>query len=150
MKPWFSIVLIASGCGAAAQLSNPSENLTDAVRSYNDGVRWERFAVAANHVPPKERGRFVEEMDRRSEEMRITDYELVTVDARGPREARVHVKVSWYKDTEHVLRLTHAVQTWERHGKVWWMVDEAKLRGADMPGLADRGSDTSEREPNPL
>jgi hypothetical protein len=29
------------------------------------------------------------------------------------------------------------VQTWERHGKGWWMVDESRLRGAPMPGLAE-------------
>jgi hypothetical protein len=145
MKLLTSIVLIgiASGCGAAQR--NGEDSLGEALRSYNEGVRWQRYAIAATRVPVKERSKFVEEMDRRSEEMRITDYEVVRVDARGPREARVHVKWGWYRDDEQVLRQTHATQTWERHGKTWLMVDEAKLRGADMPGLADRGV-----ESNPL
>jgi hypothetical protein len=41
---------------------------------------------------------------------------------------------------------THALQTWERHGKVWWMVDEARLRGAEMPGLAEPVSGPSARK----
>ena len=38
---------------------------------------------------------------------------------------------------EGTIHETHAVQTWERHGKAWWMVDESRLRGAPMPGLAE-------------
>ena len=69
--------------------------------------------------------------------MKITDYEVVKVDARGEREAQVQVKMSWYKSSEGTVHETHALQTWERHGKLWWMVDETRLRGAEMPGLAD-------------
>jgi hypothetical protein len=47
------------------------------------------------------------------------------------------VKVSWYKDSEGTLRETQAMQTWERHGKTWLIVDEARLRGTEMPGLRE-------------
>ena len=43
--------------------------------------------------------------------------------------------MSWYKDSEGTLHETQAVQTWELHGKAWLMVDESRLRGAEMPGL---------------
>ena len=39
------------------------------------------------------------------------------------------------------------MQTWERHGKAWMMVDETRVRGAEMPGLpepADPGRRSSE------
>jgi hypothetical protein len=127
------ISALVLGCGAGASESS----LPDTVRSFNDGVRWGRFEIAANAVPPKERAQFVDDMDERANDLKITDYEVVKVAPRGDREARVQVKLSWYKASEGTLRETHALQTWERHGKAWWMVDETRLRGAEMPGLAE-------------
>jgi hypothetical protein len=131
------VVMLLAACGARAQ---GTETLTESVRSFNDGIRWERFAMAASRIPPRERSQFVEDMDVRAEDLKITDYEIVRVDARGPREARVQIKVSWYRTSEGTLRETHAMQTWERQGKVWMMVAEARVRGAEMPGLSDPAS----------
>jgi hypothetical protein len=127
---WF--VLLA-GCASAKS----GDTLADSVRVYNDGVRWGRFAVAAKHVPPQERSTFVEDADERANDLKITDYEVVNVEAKGAREAVVQVKVSWYRESEGTLRETQALQTWERHGKTWWMVDEARLKGHEMPGLQE-------------
>lgn len=130
------IAILMLGCGAAMPHDEP--DLSESVRQFNDGVRWERFSVAAGAIPPKERSQFVDDMDQRAGDLKITDYEVVRVDPRGEREARVQVKLSWYKASEGTLHETHAVQTWERHGKSWWMVDEIRLRGAEMPGLSER------------
>lgn len=137
-----SLIVMASlallvACGGAR--SGGTETLSDSIRSFNDGIRWERFAIAAVRLPPKDRSQFVEEMDERATDLKITDYEVVRVDSRGESEARVHVKLSWYRTSEGTLRETHAMQTWERHGKEWMMVAEARMRGAEMPGLPDRG-----------
>ena len=126
--------VLAGACGARA---GGTETLTESVRSFNEGVRWERFAAAAVRIPPRERSQFVEEMDERAEDLKITDYEIVRVDARGAHEARVQVKLSWYRTSEGTLRETHAMQTWERQGKAWMMVAEARVRGAEMPGLPE-------------
>lgn len=130
------IAILMLGCGAAMPHDEP--DLFESVRLFNDGVRWERFSNAAGAIPPKERSQFVDEMDQRASDLKITDYEVVRVDPHGEREAKVQVKLSWYKGSEGMLRETHAVQTWERHGKSWWMVDEIRLRGAEMPGLSER------------
>lgn len=127
---WF--VLLA-GCASAKS----GDTLADSVRAYNEGVRWERFAVAAKHVPPKERSMFVDEADERAQDLKITDYEVLKVDARGDREAKVQIKLSWYRASEGTLRETQALQTWERHGKTWWMVEETRVKGDEMPGLSD-------------
>lgn len=127
-------VVVSGACGARAR---GTETLADSVRSFNEGVRWERFAVAAVRIPPRERSQFVEDMDQRAEDLKITDYEVVNVDARGPRAARVRVKLSWYRTSEGTLRETHAMQTWERQGQAWMMVAEARVRGAEMPGLPE-------------
>lgn len=134
MRAGLFAVIVLAACGARG---GSTETLTDSIRSFNEGVRWERFAVAASRIPPRERSQFVEEMDERAEDLKITDYEIVKVDARGSRAARVQVKLSWYRTSEGTLRETHAVQTWERQGKAWMMVAEARARGAEMPGLPE-------------
>jgi len=131
------------GC-AAAQRPEP---IGDAVRSYNEGVRWERFAMAAVYLPPKDRGTFVDEADQRAKDLKITDYDIVKIEPKGEREAKVQVKLSWYKDSEGLLHETHAIQTWERHGKGWLMVDESRLRGPEMPGLPEPLQTDAVREP---
>jgi len=129
------IMVLVAGCGAPQVRSE--NDLAESVRQFNDGVRWERFGVAATSIPPPERSRFVDEMDQRAEDVKITDYDVVRVEPRGEREAHVQVKLSWYKPSENTVHETHAMQTWERHGKVWLMVDETRLRGAEMPGLPE-------------
>src|SRR5690242_12292871 len=104
---WFVLLV---GCASAKQ----GDTLADSVREYNDGVRWERFGVAANHVPPKERSAFVDQVDERSKDVKITDYDVVKMDAKGDSAATVQIKLSWYKESEGTLRETQAVQSWER------------------------------------
>jgi hypothetical protein len=129
------VALLAAGC---AGRQHEPDNLAESIRSFNEGVRWERWSVAATRVPDRERSQFVEDMDLRAEDLKITDYEIVNVASRGPREARVLVKMSWYRPSVNTVHETHAVQTWEKQGRAWMMVAEARLRGAEMPGLPDR------------
>lgn len=135
MKSWLFAVWACAlvSCGGP-QASDP---LGDAIRSYNDGVRWGRYEVAANHISPKERAQFVDDADERAKDLRITQYDVVRVERQGSRAASVHVKVEWYVETEGKLRQTHAKQTWEKHGGSWLMVQEARLRGTKMPGLPE-------------
>lgn len=125
---WF---VVLAGCASAKQ----GDTLVDSVRQYNDGIRWERFAVAAVHVPPKERSVFLDEADERAHDVKITEYDVVGIEPKGDREAAVQIKMSWYRDSEGTLRETQAMQHWEKHGKTWWMVDETRLKGHEMPGL---------------
>lgn len=135
MKRLVLAMLVASGCSAAQK---DTETLTESVRVYNEGIRWQRYEVAATALPPKERGKFVDEMDERSKDLKITDYDIVRVDGAGTKAAKVQVKISWYLDREGTLHETHALQSWERHGKDWWMMDAVRVRGDEMPGLTDR------------
>jgi hypothetical protein len=107
----------------------------DAVRTYNDGVRWERFTAAATAVPPRERDAFLDEREELADDLRISDYEVVRVKDRGPDEADVQVKLTWYRDSVGTVRETWARQRWERQGKSWRITAEERVRGDDMPGL---------------
>jgi uncharacterized protein YchJ len=129
------ISMLVIGCGAAQV--RPENDLPESIRQFNEGVRWGRFEVAASSVPAAQRAQFVDEMDERANDLKITDYDIVKVDPRGNREAHVQVKLSWYKASEGTVHETHALQTWERHGKAWLMVDATRLRGSEMPGLSE-------------
>ena len=43
----------------------------------------------------------------------------------------------WYLVSNGKLNETQAMQTWERHGMTWLVVEEARVRGAEMPGLRE-------------
>ena len=130
-------ICVLAVSAAACHAPKSGETLAESIRAYNEGVRWERFGAAAVHVPPKERAEFVDEADERAKDLRITDYEIVRVEQRSDKLASVQVKVSWYLDSEGTLRETSATQTWEKHGKSWWVVEEKRLRGHEMPGLRE-------------
>ena len=129
-----TVSLGLAACGGARQ---DADTLQESILNYNEGVRWERFESAATSLPPKLRSEFVDEMDQRAKDLNISQYDIVRVDKPTKKTAKVHLKFAWFKDSEGTLRETHAVQTWERHGKMWWMVEETRLRGDEMPGLLD-------------
>jgi hypothetical protein len=144
ISPCLALCLaLCSACGAPQ--GRDHDDLAESIRQFNEGVRWGRFAVAASAIPPAQRSQFVDEMDERANDLKITDYEVVRVDPKGGREARVQIKLSWYKASQGTVHETHAVQQWERQGKTWRMVDETRLRGAEMPGLPEP-SEPSEPE----
>ena len=134
MKRFLATILFVTACAGMPQ---NEDTLGESIRAYNDGVRWGRYGVAAGKVPVKERAAFVEDMDERAEKVKITDYDVVDVNARGAREARVRIKIAWYASDEGTVHETHAVQTWERQGKLWFMVGEKRVRGKEMPGLPE-------------
>ncbi len=132
-----AIAACAAALGACGAVARNPDSLGDAIRSYNDGVRWGRFGVAATKIPPRERSQFIDDMDERADTVKITEYEIVDVASTSPREARVRLKMSWYSTDEGTLHETRAEQTWERHGKAWFMVGEERVRGTAMPGLPE-------------
>jgi hypothetical protein len=126
---------------AACAHTPRGESLMEAVRTYNDGVRWERFTAAAAAVPPRERDAFLDEREELAEDLRITDYEVVRISDRGPDAADVQIKVTWYRDSVGTVKSTWARQRWERKGKGWRIIGERLVRGEEMPGLAGKAAD---------
>jgi len=141
-----AIAACAAALGACGATARDTDSLGDAIRSYNDGVRWGRFGVAATKIPPRERSQFIDDMDERADTVKITEYEVVDVASTSPREAKVRLKMSWYSTEEGTLHETRAEQTWERHGKAWFMVGEARVRGTAMPGLPEPVESKKDRE----
>lgn len=118
--------------------------LSEALRTYNDGIRWQRFTIAANHVPAAERDDFLDRRDQLGEELRISDYEVIRVRYGSERRrARAHVKFTWHLDSRGVVHTTHTVQSWKRQGQAWILTGERHLRGEPMPGVAPARPDAA-------
>jgi hypothetical protein len=134
MKTAMLVVALAA-CGSG--LGKQENTLAESVTEFNEALRWSQFSNAAVHLPAKQRSQFVDEWDERAKDLKITQYDVVKVDQKGSRSASVQVKMEWYKDSEGTVHETHAIQTWEKHGKGWFLVDESRLRGVEMPGLPE-------------
>ncbi|HEY1557892.1 MAG TPA: hypothetical protein VGF94_23850 [Kofleriaceae bacterium] len=114
-----------------------ADSFDDALRGYHEGMTWARFDVAATHVPPKERAQFVDDWDERSKDVKITEYDIVKVTQRGTHEAKVEIKLEWYRESQGTVHETRVLETWELQGKLWLVVEEARVRGEPMPGLPE-------------
>ena len=130
------MVVALAGCGAGQQRAA----LMETVQSYNEGVRWQRFTAAAIAVPPAEREQFLDEREELADELRITEFEVVRVAERGDR-ADIQVKLTWFLESRGAVHDTWARQRWERQGSAWRVVDERRVRGEAMPGLAEQAPD---------
>jgi hypothetical protein len=134
-------VALALGLALAACGAGPQRDLLmESVTTYNEGVRWERFSAAAAAVPPAEREAFLDEREELAEDLRITDYEVVRVTTKGDH-ADIQVKLTWFLDSRGSVHDTWIRQRWERRGRSWRVVDERRVRGEAMPGLAEQTDD---------
>jgi hypothetical protein len=130
------MLVLVTAC-AAAQHANDGDNLDETIQVYNDAVRWERFDKAAVLLPPLQRADAIDQWDERAHDLKITEWEVVEQRPRVKDDVKVHVKLSWYRPSEEVVRVTDAMQTWHKKGKGWLLVEEARLRGPEMPGLPE-------------
>jgi hypothetical protein len=132
----YLLFLALAACGAM-QMKSSGSGLDDAIHDYNEGVKWGRYETASTFVPRPQRAARLDEWDEHDKDVKITNWTIVRVDRKSDREARVQIKLEWYLASENTVHETHEVQTWERHGHDWQVVDEARLRGKEMPGLPE-------------
>lgn len=140
--------VLVAGIALASACMTPqrTQPLREVVRSYNDGVRWQRFNLAAAHVAASSRDDFLDRRDQLSEDLRISDYEIIRVrydDAQ--HQARVHIKFTWHLDSRGVVHTTHVVQSWQHSKKTWILAGEKHLRGEPMPGVEPRQPRSQDR-----
>lgn len=141
MTRWLLAVLVASFClpACAALRAKRTEDFMSSVRTYNNGVRWQRYTHAARHIDQDERDAFLDERQDLEKEVLISGWEILRVDYGDDqrRSADVHVRYTWHLDSEGIVHETTAVQSWELRGKRWLLAEETRSRGERMPGIAE-------------
>ena len=131
-------------CSAAPK----PEPLFNAVEGYNQNLRWQRFQDASSFLPVARRDHFLDRTDQLSKDLRIHHYQVVRLRySDGGDRARVHVKYTWYRESEGVVRESHVVQNWSQEGNFWLLTDESMLRGPPMPGITDEEAPTAPPDP---
>jgi hypothetical protein len=124
-----AMALLAAGCANAPQTR--SAMLAEAVRDYQEAVRWQRHDVAARFWPPDQRAGFVEGREALSRDVEIVEYDLVRVEMMPNKDdAIVRVELRWMRRDEGVLRQTALEQKWSFVPGGWRVVDEQRRSGA--------------------
>jgi hypothetical protein len=118
------------GCGTAAQRN---EDLLYDVRTFQEGLRWRKYEMAADYVPAAIREKFLEAHDEVDGDLRIDDYELERVKLDEASAATVRVKYTWHLNSVGTVHDTVVEQRWERQGKVWRITANAHKKGEEMP-----------------
>ena len=126
-------LLVSVGCGSAQK----TESLDRGVRRYHEGLRWSRFSGSAMHIPPRERGDFLDERAEIEDDLHIDMYEIRRLEANADQRARVDIEYTWHLDSKGIVHTTTARQLWRRHGDRWLLVEERRLRGEPMPGVPE-------------
>ncbi len=125
-----SFFLVFAGCMSKIQKAP----LSEAVRDYNDSIRWKRHIRAASKVKNTLRDQFMDHMTEMEEDILVHHYEVIRVRFNKPGDqAKVHLKVTWFKDSEGTLHRSHVVQDWKMVGPAWMVDAQHHLRGKDLP-----------------
>jgi hypothetical protein len=133
------LLLAVSGCSG-----NHKETLAEALRQYNEGVRWGRRDWSIEQVPLAQREDFVVRWAQCSD-ARVTGYDVQSLNFSSDGEqAAAIVAISWYDQRE--LRLTTSLvrQLWRRTGKHWLIEQQRWVSGVPFP-LAQYSAPSSSR-----
>ena len=132
MRWLFVLALVV--CGACSGGMSRTEDLLTDVRTFQEGIRWRKYDMAADYVPAASRERFLEMQEVIDKDLRIDDYELERIKVEeGQTAARVSVKYTWHLDSVGTVHDTVVEERWERQGKVWRVVASEHKRGEEMP-----------------
>ena len=127
---WLALLWLVA-CGGA---TGRTEDLLTDVRTFQEGIRWRKYDMAADYVPAAGRERFLEQQDVIDKDLRVDDYELERIKLENDQtSARVTVKYTWHLDSVGKVHDTVMEERWERQGKVWRVVASEHKRGEDMP-----------------
>jgi hypothetical protein len=109
------------------------DKITNAAREYNDGVRWGRLEIAAEHIPADRRQRFVERHKALEDELEIADYEMTGIEL-DPQKTRAtaHVEYTWTLKRVGLVEKTVTDQVWELTRGVWVVASETRVRGKPL------------------
>ena len=124
----FSSVALGAivGCGVAPTTMG---KLQEASQELNQNARFGRMELAIEQVSAKRRDEWVRQHKGWGSSVRIADVETAGIRLTGEFEARVSVKIAWFRPEEQDLRVTTLAQTWKDVSGGWQLVSESKLDG---------------------
>ena len=117
-----SLVCIVAACGPGQK---SKDSLHETILIFNDGVRWGRLQQVLPRIHPDSVEHFVEMHKEFGKDIKISDYELINAQHDiDNKKADVTVQITWYRESEMVVKSTILIQHWEEHGQDWIMLAE--------------------------
>src|SRR5262245_26377946 len=115
MRALFLVSLVACSSSSAR-----GADLMNDVRTFQEGIRWQKHEMSADYVPAAPRERFRDAHEEIDKDLRIDDYEIQRVKAEASgNDAYVRMKYTWHLDSVGTVHETTTEQHWELQGKIW-------------------------------
>ena len=131
------VAVLCVGC-VAGGVTNPREQLIEAIRKFNEGVHWGRYDIAAGFVATSIRLEWMANAEHISKEVYYTSYAVKHVDwKRGEDLAAVRVSIGWYHRTAMLEKHTDTVQVWKRIKGKWILTVDKVVDGPPVGGAAE-------------
>jgi hypothetical protein len=126
---------------------NNKAALVEALRTYNDGVRWQRSAEVAAYLDAKLRAGFIRNMGRR-QDVQVSDCRIRNVQLKGDSRAFALVSIDWYSLRTARAYQTLMLQSWQRDDDGKWRVSAQRwVRGPTFPLFAAAAPRAREARP---
>jgi len=111
-------------------------DLAESAQAFNESLRWQRFRHCGRLVAPEIAASFQERIVEASDDLRITDGEVLSIDWPEDSEAAsVVVRLRFVQLPSIVEHVTTLEQRWEhRLGRGWTL---ARMQDADDPSPFD-------------
>lgn len=127
-----ALVIGLLGCGG---LGSREDDLNKTLLQFVEAVRWSKWQVAASHVDPEKRQKWLAERIAGSRNLNMADVTLQGITRKDVRaeDATVFVQMTWFRYPDTTLRSSLWKQSWKhgRHG--WKMVEEVPMEAPAAP-----------------
>jgi len=116
------VVALLAGC-ATSHMPDQTPAVDDALRAFNNDLRWGRWQEAAKHVDPGERGAFLRLLDDSSSPFRFTSVDELSREATAKDGTEIDLLISleYYRLPSVKQRTVRQRQHWRYDvaGKEW-------------------------------
>ncbi len=126
LVPLALAALLGAGAAACNAYTSPREKLQDATLAYHNGVRWQRYEIAARALPPERRQAWVQAMERLARSVHILDFELVPIEV-GDERAIVEVDIAYTRAAAMVVERMRRRQSWTYVEGAWRLTGEEEV-----------------------
>jgi len=136
MLRWALVITIAlSGFGLGCGSRDRGIDLKDAVRAYNQRVRWNAFEKASAFIADELRGEWLASRTANAAGLHFTDIQVIRLQKPDPQEKTVEVLValSWYRMPDTTVHRAVYAQVWQEKEARWRIIEEREVQNADAP-----------------
>lgn len=121
--------LVAAGCATAT--AQRAEHLTNASRSFHDGLLFRHYQLVSSHLLPEHRPEFLTRAFGVEETLSVTEVEILSATlAEDSKSAKTLTRLSFFSLPSTTLRTETVVVDWV-HQDGTWLIE--RIEGGPLP-----------------